>query len=256
MIRYFLIFLLLLLLFPKIEKFVVNEKDIQPENQIYIPMNDASLKDQNHEYLLSNYFVINKNFDYNTKKGLLSELRDITGLDSHHTVFESPLSYTHKIRNDEVNKKKVQDYLKGKNFQSQIGYENLNRRIIYNKKDKQKFIEEMKQFDSLEINDPFKYNYRDPNTNDSLENKIIHDYSNSIDFDMELKEREQNLLGFRRPILDENNDFLNMSICMDIDGEGNDFDCSKYGLIYDRDKNFSFAKKDDDYSHTICCKSP
>ena len=114
---------------------------------------------------------------------------------------------------------------------------------------------------------PIQYRYPE-----NLENKIVYDFSNSLDFKQELKERELRLKGFRRSNLTDEDDFLSMTFCDDVDEEGTDFPCYKYGLEfnYDLDNRLKLAKYRDpethpdmeedlinyinDISKNICCK--
>ena len=118
-------------------------------------------------------------------------------------------------------------------------------------KDYNKFTE---QLDHKYINDPFKYPYRHP---EQLGNKIVYDFSNSVDFQTELRERELRLSGFHRTILDEENNYNEMTFCNNIDEEGTDFPCYKYGLKFNYDlENQKRLAKNNEYSASICCKQP
>ena len=254
MIQYFLIFLLVLILIPNIEGFETNEynrvKDIPIDDRIYIPYSDGQTPD--HKNLLSNYFVMNRP-EREHKTGLISNIRDITGLDSHHYLFESPHLYKSNTASDtkETIDKEVLKYVKNKDYTSFF-----DRPITYSDENKKPyFLGELQILDDKYIHDPLEYPYRDPSSNRTLSNKIVYDFSNSVDFDMELREREQRLRGFRRPVLDKENDFMSMTTCGNIDEEGTRYNCSKYGLYYNNNANLKLAR-DDDYSHSICCLSP
>lgn len=250
MIRYFLIFLLILFLIPKIEGFTINRvRDIPIDDRIYLPISDKQT--DSHQDLLTNYFVMYRP-EYDYRSGLISNIRDKLGIDSHHYLFESP--HLHKANISSESKEKinnqVRDYLKNKNYTSLF-----ERPITHSKSEKPYFLGTLLLLDDQMIHDPFAYPYRDPSSNETLGNKIIYDFYNSLDFDMELREREQRLQGYRRAILDENNNYTSMTTCTNIDEEGTDYDCSQYGLYYNHDANLKLARNDD-YSHSICCKSP
>ena len=254
MIRYFLIFLLLLFLIPNIEGFKTNEfyrvRDIPIDDRIYLPISDEQTKE--HTDLLSNYFVMYRP-EYEHRPGLISNIQDEMGIDSHHYLFESPHLYKSNI---DINKKniideEVLDYVQNKDYTSF-----LDRPITYSDETKKKeFLGELQLKDDQMIHDPFGFPYRDPSSNRTLGNKIVYDFSDSVDFDMELREREQRLRGFRRPVLDKENEFTSMTTCTSIDEEGTDYPCSDKGLIYNHETNLKLARNDD-YSHSICCQSP
>lgn len=252
MIRYFLIFLLVLILIPNIEGFKTNEfysvRDIPIDDRIYLPISDENTPD--HKHLLSNYLVMYRP-EYDHRSGLISNIRDIKGIDSHHYLFESPHLYKPNMKSDtrEKIKNEAIDYLQNKSYS---GY--IDRPITYSDESNNKtiFLNKLQNSDKIIANDPFEYPYRHPN---KLSNKIVYDFSDSVDFDLELKEREQRLRGYRRSILNKQNDYKTMTTCMNIDEEGTRYNCSKYGLIYNEDANFRLAR-DDEHSHSICCKSP
>jgi hypothetical protein len=252
MIRYFLIFLLVLILIPNIEGFKTNDfysvRDIPIDDRIYLPISDENTPD--HKHLLSNYLVMYRP-EYDHRSGLISNIRDIKGIDSHHYLFESPHLYKPNMESDTKEKIKNEaiDYLQNKSYS---GY--IDRPITYSDESNNKtiFLNKLQNSDKIITNDPFEYPYRDPN---KLSNKIVYDFSNSVDFDLELKEREQRLLGYRRSILNKQNDYTSMTTCMNIDEEGTRYNCHKYGLNYNEDANFRIAR-DDEHSHSICCKSP
>ena len=252
MIRYLLIFLLVLFLIPNIEGFEINRvRDIPIDDQIYLPISDKK-SSPDYEHLLSNYFIMYRP-EYEHRSGLISNIRDKMGIDSFHYLFESPHLYKSNI---DINKKntidrEVLDYIQNKDYTSF-----LDRPITYSDEtEKPYFLGDLQLKDDQMIHDPFEFPYRDPSSNRTLGNKIVYDFSDSVDFDMELREREQRLRGFRRPVLDKENDFTSMTTCTNIDEEGTDYSCSKYGLIYNQDANLKLAR-DNDYSHSICCHSP
>ena len=251
MIRIFLIFLLILILLPNIEGFKINEinrvRDIPIDDRVYLPISDE--KSPDHTDLLTNYFVLYRP-EYEYRSGVISKIRDINGMDSHHFLFESPHLYKSNTESETKEKINTQvlNYIKNKNY---TGF--FDRPITYpDESEKDRFLNKLQMKDDNMIIDPFKYPYRDPN---KLSNQIVYDFSNSVDFDMELKEREQRLRGYRRPILDNKNNYTSMTTCMNIDEEGTRFNCGMYGLIYNNDANLKLAKKNDNYSHSICCRS-
>ena len=154
------------------------------------------------------------------------------------------------------------------NYKNEEGkeIESYHRAITYpSETQKQKFLDKERNLNSILINEP--HQYRHPN---DLGNKIVYDFSNSIDFEHELRERELRLRGFKRSSLTEEDDFLSMTFCDDIDEEGTDFPCKEFGreFNYDLENRLKLAKyrdpethpdlKDIDYinniSANICCK--
>ena len=83
----------------------------------------------------------------------------------------------------------------------------------------------------------------------------MYDFSNSIDLQTELRERELRLRGFHRIILDDENDYNEMTFCNNIDEEGIDFPCHEYGLKFNNDNQMEFAKNEEYYAN-ICCEQP
>ena len=167
------------------------------------------------------------------------------GKDSYHYLFEAPILKQKEL--DIINKKK-----KG----PQKSYESMLDRKIYlpDLSKSKKHYKELMEKDRKYINDPFKYPYRHPK---QLGNQIVYDFSNSIDLQTELRERELRLRGFRRSILDENNNYNEMTFCNNIDEEGTDFPCDEYGLKfkYNIEDQLKFAKNEEYYAN-ICCEQP
>ena len=211
----------------------------------YIPSKGKKSKNMLNKYYIKAVPEIEK------KPGFLSEIYDYMGIDTHHYLFESP------HRDDNIKHKFNKTY---------NAY--YDRPIVLQSEDKKykdKFYNKLANLDSILINEP--HEYRHP---DDLGNKIVYDFSNSIDFKHELRERELRLRGFRRSNLTEEDDFLSMTFCDDIDEEGTDFPCYEYGreFNYDLENRLKLAKyrdpikhpdiKDIDYindiSANICCK--
>lgn len=245
MIRYLFIFLLILILIPNIEGFEINSvRDIPIDDRVYLPISDKKSSPE-HENLLSNYFVLYRP-EYEHRQGVISNIRDKMGIDSHHYLFESP-----HLKNPDIHNEEVLDYIQNKDY---TGF--FDRPITYRDETKKKdFLNKLESKDNKIIQDPFDFPYRDPSSNQTLGNKIVYDFSDSLDFDMELREREQRLRGYRRPVLDSQNDYITMSTCMNVKEGGKKYDCSELGLYYNHDANLKLAR-DDEYSHSICCLSP
>ena len=217
----------------------------------YIPS-----KGKRSKNMLNNYYI-KAVPEIEKKSGFLSDIYDYMGIDTHHYLFESP------HRNDED----LHEFNKTWNaYYGKKEYDPYGRPITYSSEtQKYRFLENQKELDSILINEP--HEYRHP---DDLGNKIVYDFSNSIDFKHELRERELRLRGFRRSNLTEEDDFLSMTFCDDIDEEGTDFPCYEYGreFNYDLENRLKLAKyrdpvkhpdmKDVDYinniSANICCK--
>ena len=217
----------------------------------YIPSKGKKSKNMLNNYYIKAVPEIEK------KSGFLSEIYDYMGIDTHHYLFESP------HRDDNIKHKFNKTY---NAYYGKKEYDPYGRPITYpSETQKYRFLENQKELDSILINEP--HEYRHP---DDLGNKIIYDFSNSIDFKHELRERELRLRGFRRSNLTEEDDFLSMTFCDDIDEEGTDFPCNEYGreFNYDLENRLKLAKyrdpvkhpdmKDVDYinniSANICCK--
>ena len=228
----------------------------------------------NSNGMLNNYFI---KFvpEFEKSNGLLSDISDYMGIDSHHYLFESPYmdkKYDHKpyhfkknisaylgIDDDDIKN----DYIQNNNIKKDFG-----RPITYpSRTDRDNFLKNEQLLDSMLIVEP--HEYRHP---ESLGNKIVYDFSNSIDYENEMRERELRLRGFHRSSLTETDDYLSMTFCDDVDEMGTDFPCDKFGLEfnYDLENRLKLAKyrdpethpnmsgEDIDYinniSSNICCK--
>ena len=217
----------------------------------YIPSKGKKSKN-----MLNNYYI-NVIPEIEKQPGFLSDIYDYMGIDTHHYLFESP----HRDDNNFHEFNKTWNAYYGKKE-----YDPYGRPITYpSETQKYRFLENQKELDSILINEPLQYRHPD-----DLGNKIVYDFSNSIDFKHELRERELRLRGFRRSNLTEEDDFLSMTFCDDIDEEGTDFPCDEYGreFNYDLENRLRLAKyrdpvkhpdmKDADYinniSANICCK--
>lgn len=239
------IFIILYLSFDNIEPFVNN---IDYDDLVYIPTND-----NNSNGLINNYHV-RAISEHEKSSGFLSDVYDYMGLDSHHYLFESP----HK------NEDKIYTYNK-----SYTSY--FDRPITYtDESKKEKFLDKIMKKDNTLVIEP--HEYRHP---ERLGNKIVYDFSNSQDFEHELRERELRLRGFRRSSLTPQNNYFSMTFCDDIDEMGTRFPCYKYGkkFDYDLENRFKIAKyisPDSEeyknlgkiesenlnkYSSNICCKN-
>ena len=226
------------------------ENFINQEDLIFNTVSDKKTK--GHEDLLTNYHITAQP-EYEQGDGLLSTMYDILGYEDHSYLFSSP-----HLKSDS-------DHEFNKNYTSFIGGFPDNRyhdykKYGYNKyrgrpitmpdktftKEFNKFTE---QLDHGMINKPF-YQYRHP---EDLETKYVYDFSKSIDMEKELEKRRLRLMGFRRSILDKNNDFKSMTFCGDIDEEGTQYPCSDFGLQYNTDADLKLAT-DDEYSSHHCCK--
>jgi len=243
-----LIYIYIMYLSKNIEPFL---GDIDIDDFQYIPLNGS-----NSNGMLNNYYI-KAVPEIEKKPGFLSDIYDYMGKDSHHYLFESPHV---DIKDDE------DLYEFNKSWDAYYGIENYHRAITYpSESEKQNFLDKERNLNSILINEP--HQYRHP---DDLGNKIVYDFSNSIDFEHELRERELRLRGFRRTTLTDEDDFLSMTFCDDIDEEGTDFPCDEFGreFNYDLENRLKLAKyrdpethpdlKDVDYinniSANICCK--
>ena len=228
----------------------------------------------NSNGMLNNYFI---KFipEFEKSNGLLSDISDYMGIDSHHYLFESPYmdkKYDDKpyhfnknisaylgIDDDDIKN----DYIQNNNIKKDFG-----RPITYpSRTDRDNFLKNEQLLDSMLIVEP--HEYRHP---ESLGNKIVYDFSNSIDYENEMRERELRLRGFHRSSLTETDDYLSMTFCDDVDEVGTDFPCDKFGLEfnYDLENRLKLAKyrnpethpnmSEDDIndinniSANICCK--
>jgi len=210
--------------------------------------------------MLNNYFI-KLVPEHEKSPGFLSDIYDYMGKDTHHYLFESP----------HMDKKYNTDpYPFNKNISAYFGIdkkkESYGRPITYpSRTERDKFLENEKLLDSMLIVEPHKYRHPD-----DLGNKIVYDFSNSIDYEHEMRERELRLRGFHRSSLTEEDDYLSMTFCDDVDEEGLDFPCHKFGreFNYDLENRLKLAKyrnpethqdlDDIDYinniSANICCK--
>ena len=210
--------------------------------------------------MLNNYYI-KLIPEIEKESGFLLDVHDYMGLDSHHYLFESP-----HIDN--------KDYIFNKNIDAYYGIDDESntyaRPITYpDESSRRKFYENERELNKFLINEPLQY--RHPSLQ-NIGNKIIYDFSNSLDFVHELRERELRLRGFRRSNLTEEDDYLSMTFCDDIDEEGTDFPCHKFGkqFNYDLEDRLKLAKYRDpkthpnmdpdlikyinDISTNICCK--
>ena len=138
----------------------------------------------------------------------VNQIFEIKQLDSFHYLFESP-----HLKNPDIHNEEVIEYIQNKDY---TGF--FDRPLTYSDETKkQEFLDKLESKDNKIIHDPFDFPYRDPSSNETLGNKIVYDFSDSVDFDMELREREQRLHGYRRPVLDSQNDFTSMTTCANID---------------------------------------
>jgi hypothetical protein len=238
------IFIILYLSFDNIEPFV---NDIDYDDLVYIPTND-----NNSNGLINNYHI-RKIPEHEKSNGFLSDVYDYMGLDSHHYLFESPHTNTKK---DTYNK-------------SYTSY--FDRPITYtDESKKEKFLDKIMKKDNTLVIEP--HEYRHP---EKLGNKIVYDFSNSQDFEHQLRERELRLRGFRRSSLTPENNYFSMTFCDDIDEMGTRFPCHKYGKKFDYDlenrfkitkyispnteeyKNLGKIESENinRYSSNLCCKN-
>ena len=211
----------------------------------------------NSNGMLNNYFI---KFipEFEKSNGLLSDISDYMGIDSHHYLFESP--------------HKEEPYNFNKNISAYFGIDEKDntygRPLTYpTRTERNKFLENEKLLDRMLIVEP--HEYRHPKF---LGNKIVYDFSDSIDYENEMRERELRLRGFHRSSLTETDDYLSMTFCDDVDEVGTDFPCDKFGLEfnYDLENRLKLAKyrnpethpnmSEDDIndinniSANICCK--
>ena len=254
--KYIILLILLYFIYKQnIEPFTPSVDDVK-----FFPWNDGNSGEYKH---LPNTYYLKTQMEHESDDGLFTYIYDFMGKDSHHYLFEAPILKQKEL--DIINKEKERPQ---KSYESMIGgipnkklhkytkynTEKLLHRPIYMPdrsytKDYNKFTE---QLDRKYINDPFKYPYRHPK---QLGNRIVYDFSNSIDFQTELRERELRLRGFHRTMLDDNNDYNEMTFCNNIDEEGTDFPCHKYSLTFNYDlENQMKLAKNNEYSASICCK--
>ena len=219
----------------------------------YIPS-----KGQNSNNMLNNYFI-NVVPEHEKSPGFLSDIYDYMGKDTHHYLFASP----HRDDDNLYNFKKDYSAYYGNKDNDPYG-----RPITYpSQTERNKFLDNESTLDSMLIVEPHKYRHPE-----YLGNKIVYDFSNSIDFKHELRERELRLRGFHRSSLTDEDDFLSMTFCDDIDEEGTDFPCHEFGkeFNYDLENRLRLAKYRDPETHpqmdkedinyinelsaNICCK--
>lgn len=258
-----LLFILYLLLKPKnIETFLdhIDVDDIQ-----YV-----ASKGENSNNMLNNYYI-KLVPEHEKRSGFLTDIYDYMGKDNHHYLFDSPhmdKKYDEKPYNfnkdisayygKDISKDISKDINKSKDKSRPITYPSQTERTS--------FLENEIELDKMLIVEPHKYRHPE-----NLENKIVYNFSNSLDFKHEMRERELRLRGFRRSSLTEDNDFLSMTFCDDIDEEGTDFPCSKFGLEFnydlvnrlklakyidptDTDMDIDIVNEINDDSANICCK--
>ena len=202
----------------------------------FIPISDES---NEYKHLPTMYYKKFKQ-DHQDSEDLFTKINDYMGKDSHHYIFEAPM-----LKKKE--KENIDNNIIQKTYTSMLDRpiylpDTTNKPAHYNK---------LSEKDKNYINEPFKYPYRHPQ---QLGNKIVYDHSKSTDLETELKERQLRLRGFHRSILDDKNDYTEMTFCNNIDEEGTDFPCKKYGLKfnYDLDNQMKLAKNNK-YSSKICC---
>ena len=227
----------------------------------------------NSNGMLNNYFI---KFvpEFENSPGLLSDISDYMGKNTHHYLFESP--YMDKKYDDKPYhfKKNISAYLGIDDDDIKNGYirnnikKDFGRPITYpSRTDRDNFLKNEQLLDRMLIVEPHKYRHPE-----SLGNKIVYDFSNSIDYEHEMRERELRLRGFHRSSLTETDDYLSMTFCDDVDEEGADFPCSEFGLEYnyDLENRLKLAKYRDPETHpnmseddindinnisaNICCK--
>ena len=220
--------LILLILYntKKIEFFI---NDIDYDDFIYVPTKDIQSNN-----MLNNYFV--KTMPEHEKgNGLLNDIYDYMGKDSHHYLFESPHT-------------KKESYNFNKNFDAYFGINgNYGRPVTYpSQTEKNYFLNNEKDLDNILVIEPHKYRHPE-----KLGNKIVYDFSNSEDFKHLMRERELRLRGFRRSSLTPEDDYLSMTFCDDIDEMGTDFPCDKFGkkFNYNLENRLKLAKYRDPKTH-------
>ena len=252
-IYYFIILLFVLYLLLKKDNIEPFLEHIDIDDFQYVPSNSSNTNKILNN-MLNNYYI-RLVPEHEKSPGFLSDIYDYMGKDNHHYLFESPpIDDKERVFN--------------KTWDAYIGIENYGRPITYpSQTEKMTFLNNEKNLNSMLINEP--HQYRDP---EQLGNKIVYDFSNSLDFEHEMRERELRLRGFRRSSLTKKDDYLSMTFCDDIDEMGTDFPCYKFGkeYNYDLDNRLRLAKYRDPETHpnikkekidyinnisaNICCK--
>lgn len=242
MICYLLIIILLFIIFRDYgDPFVPNNNlKFDTDDIKFFPLNDGQSGE--FDYLPNSYHMkLQKEHDSSSK--LIPYIYDYMGKDSHHYIFEAPVLLDEELdtlRKDGPKK----------------SYTSMLDRPIYlpDLSRKKSHYKKLMEKDKSLIIDPLKYNFRHP---DQLGNKIVYDFSNSVDLKTSLRERELRLNGFHRIMLDDKNDYKEMTFCNDIDEMGTDYPCHEHGLKFNYDlENQMRLAKNDKYSTSICCKQP
>jgi len=197
---------------------------------------------------MSNNYFIKFIPEFEKSPGFLSDIYDLMGKDTHHYLFESP--HMDKKYDDKP-------YHFKKNISAYLGIDDddldddikkdFGRPITYpSRTERDHFLKNEQLLDSMLIVEPHKYRHPE-----SLGNKIIYDFSNSIDYEHEMRERELRLRGFHRSSLTEEDDYLSMTFCDDVDEIGTDFPCHEFGLEfnYDLETRLKLAKYRDPKTH-------
>ena len=248
---YFIIILLFVLYLLKQNNIETFLDHIDIDDFQYIP----SKSDKSN--MLNNYYI-KLVPEHEKSSGFLSDIYDYMGKDTHHYLFESP-------HRDE------KPFNFNKNISAYLGIDKIDesygRPITYpSQTERYKFLKNQTLLDSMLIVEPHKYRHPE-----YLENKIVYDFSDSLDFKHEMRERELRLKGFHRSSLTDEDDYLSMTFCDDVDEEGTDFPCHKFGrdFNYDLENRLKLAKYRDPETHpdldnidyinnisaNICCKN-
>ena len=205
---------------------IINTNKVEPltnyniDDVKFIPISDKS---NEFKHLPTMYYKKFKQ-DHDDSQDLFTKIDDYMGKISHNYILEAPML---------TEEDKPEDILK-KSYKSMF-MPDLDKPVHYNKF----------------INEPLKYPYRHP---EQLGNKIVYDHHNSIDLKTELRERDLRLRGFHRTVLDGKNNYSEMTFCNNIDEQGNDFPCEKYGLKFNYDLNNQMKlAQNNKYSSKICC---
>jgi len=245
-----LLFILYLLLKPKNIETFLDHNDVDDIQYV-------ASRGENSNNMLNNYYI-KLVPEHEKRSGFLSDIYDYMGKDNHHYLFDSP----HMDKKYDEN-----PYNFNKDISAYYGKDNHGRPITYpSQTERTSFLENEMDLDKMLIVEPQKFRHPE-----NLENKIVYEFSNSLDFKHEMRERELRLRGFRRSSLTEDNDYLSMTFCDDIDEEGTDFPCSKFGLEFnydlvnrlklakyidptDTDMDIDIVNEINDDSANICCK--